>query len=393
MKRQKIGFIFSVILFVVIGCKQSGNNQLVREIFIDPNDSKEYRLSELFRSCRFVELEYADKKPIRSIRKMLIDEERIFILNSNLSIFIYDLEGQYIADISRRGHGPGEYLGIYDFILDNESKNIFINDLRGQKILVFDYNGNFLNEWITGLNAFSFNKIDGNLIYYIGCNMNDIKNSRLLFFNADGELYLDYFPITENEANYLYVVDNTNFPIYGSDRLFLYSQNDTIYDLNGHGLSKKYAINFNGKNIPARFYKNNFEDIIEFFEAVSERKYAGLIDNYYETPQKILFTYHYDKSLRLVLVDKKSWETFNLKGFIDDMTGINIINKIDYGSIPLSYNEHGVFFQIDHTIFNDKLNHMVIEGALNESLEKILNKRSGTNNKEYIRNPILLVFN
>lgn len=54
---------------------------------------------------------------------------------------LFDKGGSFIREIGQEGQGPGEYAMLTDFTVDEERKEVYINDVL--KIVVYDYEGNF----------------------------------------------------------------------------------------------------------------------------------------------------------------------------------------------------------------------------------------------------------
>ena len=57
--------------------------------------------------------------------------------------FVYDRTGKAIRKINRKGQSGEEYISLYTVTLDEENKEMFVNDILGKKIVVYDLYGNF----------------------------------------------------------------------------------------------------------------------------------------------------------------------------------------------------------------------------------------------------------
>lgn len=388
--------LLTFLAFCLTGCFHNGieNGREVKELIINPNNLEIVRLSDIFNTYEFIKLETKDKHFLGNIRKIKKANNKFFVLSSSSAIFIFSDEGSFIKEIYNKGKGPGEYIRLFDIFLDKDSKHLIVNDLNGRKLLTFDYNGNFINERITDLFIFSFWKTGSHYVYYCGNHPNDEVNSKLAFFDESNNLYLDFFPITENEAQYLYIIDKTNFLSLNDSSIFLYSQNDTIYNLTSDNISPRYYINFNGLNIPRSFYDRKFDDIFEFNESLKKLNYAGLIDNYYETENIILFTYIYKGDLRLVIVNKKTWKIHNINGFIDDMTNLNLFEEFTYKNIPIFVSEGEIYFRLESFDFINRFN-SYRNNVQSESFdaENFMKLKDMANESEESDNPILIKFN
>ncbi len=56
-------------------------------------------------------------------------------------LFIFDLKGNLITSIGSKGAGPGEFVKAFRFYIENNE--IFVIDLGGRRVQVFDLSGNF----------------------------------------------------------------------------------------------------------------------------------------------------------------------------------------------------------------------------------------------------------
>ena len=76
-----------------------------------------------------------------------IGKEFILVKNRNRindgTIFVYDRSGKSIRKINRKGQGGEEYISLYSVTLDEENEEMFVNDILGKKIVVYDLYGNF----------------------------------------------------------------------------------------------------------------------------------------------------------------------------------------------------------------------------------------------------------
>lgn len=390
---MKNSITLTILALCLTSCIPNGteeNERKFKEISIDPNNVQKVKLSNIFDTYEFIKLETKDKHYIGNIDKIEKADNRYYVLNSSSSIYIFSDEGLFIKEIYSRGKGPGEYLSLSDIFFDKDKNQFIVNDLNGKKLLYYDYDGNFINEKKTDLFLFSLWKKGDSYIYYCGTHPNDPINSRLLFFDESNNLYQDYFPISENEAWYLYIVDNTNFGRVNDSSIFLYSQNDTIYNISSDIISPRYYINFSGLNIPGNFYDQKFDHIGEFMESLEKQNYAGLIDNYYETDNIILFSYMYSSDLRLVIVIKDTWEIHNIDGFFDDMFNINLFDEITYNNLPIYAFDEGIYFKIESFDFIDKYDsYMDSENNNGEISQELIDLANETKVDD---NPILIKF-
>ncbi len=73
----------------------------------------------------------------------------IYVLDSgNYRMQKFDQSGNYLLTIGKRGQGPGEFSRPFQIQIDDETGNIYVNDMM-RKAIVFDQDGKYLNKDIT----------------------------------------------------------------------------------------------------------------------------------------------------------------------------------------------------------------------------------------------------
>lgn len=98
-------------------------------------------------------------------RVLDIGKNIILVMNDidDGDIFVFDRSGKGIRKINRRGNGGEEYTTIWGVVLDEDSEEIFVNDVVARNVMVYDLYGKFKrrlqhNEEIRYNNIYSFNR-------------------------------------------------------------------------------------------------------------------------------------------------------------------------------------------------------------------------------------------
>lgn len=93
-----------------------------------------------------------DYIPLETQKECLIgDVVRIEMRNGHIGLiaggkaFLFDEFGKFVCKLGNFGAGPGEYIWARDIHFHPTEQKVFVLDLSGKKILVFDLNGNHLN--------------------------------------------------------------------------------------------------------------------------------------------------------------------------------------------------------------------------------------------------------
>lgn len=105
---------------------------------------------------------------INKVNKLLVDKDTLFLLDKEShKIFIYNINGELIRTINKRGKGPEEYRVIKDFDIDKKNKHIWILDLY--TVLKYKYDGTFVNAF----------RIKGNKNFHVANNLVLLNDSSI----------------------------------------------------------------------------------------------------------------------------------------------------------------------------------------------------------------------
>ena len=169
---------------------------------IDVGNSENYEgtLDALIEDVYFVQLEASEEALFSEASKILFAEGEILILDKrNQKVMAFDIDGNLIFSIDKKGNGPGEYNDISSMAYDRDSNEIILS--ASGKFLWFDMQGSFIREVKS---TFSHNSD----MAYIG-------NSRFA-------IYLDLYGTYEGSATRSLILDNqanivASFQSFNSD--------------------------------------------------------------------------------------------------------------------------------------------------------------------------------
>ena len=139
---MKTGLIIG-IYFALVCCREKIQPAVVQA---DLSEAV-YTDTTWFADCEIIFPETTDRSLISMINKIVLTPERIFLFDiQDKKILLFTRRGKFITDIRPHGRGPGEWLGITDFTVDETDREIIVTADRPYKFLYYDYNGNFLRE-------------------------------------------------------------------------------------------------------------------------------------------------------------------------------------------------------------------------------------------------------
>ena len=229
---NRLAAILTILLVMMVGCegnKQSSDNFIT--VDVTANYPKKELILQDFMDVEYIPLE-TDSAFITMAYIQAIGKEVIIVRNRSMfasdgNIFIFDRKGKSRKIINCLGQGGEEYTFILGITLNEENNEIFVNDNRSRKVLVYDLSGNFkrsfnhkdgtfrsrTSNYIDNIYYDQINNLDGNnLIIHEGTNNYDeTKRGRFwIISNQDGRVKKEIQIPYKDKKSTLIRVKNTN---------------------------------------------------------------------------------------------------------------------------------------------------------------------------------------
>ena len=219
---------------------------------------------------------------ITSISKMIVANEKIYLLDGNTStVYIYKLNGDFVDKIDRRGQGPGEYLRLRDFNIQNDS--LYLYDDRTKKLLCYDLKKmRCIKTIFTPFFARAFALLkNGNFLFVLPKDQNhkqvvitnekcDIRNEYVQFQDDDLDNRTRYSLLQETDLGIIY-----SKPEYNN--VYVFSKEDG-------SLIKEYTILIDGKKEVRKSEHN-----VELYITPLLMKNGQVIGNYRKGANRYFF--------------------------------------------------------------------------------------------------------
>jgi len=146
---KRVNIILFIILLMMEGCSEGRQSGKDSDIFITVditmvNYPKKELILQDFMDVEYIGLETSDEFLCQG-RVLDIGSDILLVSNyfDDGDIFVFDRNGKGIRKINRLGQGGEEYTSIYGTALDEDNNEMFVNDVSGKKILVYDLYGKF----------------------------------------------------------------------------------------------------------------------------------------------------------------------------------------------------------------------------------------------------------
>lgn len=317
------------------------------------NNPGEIKLSNVATNIEYIRLEFTAECPINFIFNVHITLDYIFVYSSNAQpLFQFNRQGKFIKKIGNLGRGPGEYMIIRDLTFDDVNKVIYINANYKRKILKYDYNGKFLDDFPVGDNVRRIDFIDKDnlLIHRIaGVPLNSpdyfdygiIDQTGKIKYLKKGISYLNL----PREISLSLASESIVWPFNNSFMVYPIN-NDTIFEVTTKGNQAKYVINLGNYKFPPDIYYNinlKMQYLDRYVSLTSLFETDNYLFLFFQYNQKFYSAQYNKKTKDLVLHNQKLLypnkfaELFN-NGLINDFdAGINVmpipLNKTQYYSV------------------------------------------------------------
>lgn len=262
---------------------------------IDPFTSS----NKYFNKYRLLRLETKDDCLIKWIEKIVVDENYLFIKDSNHKLYVFDLiTGHFFNSIGKIGTGPTELLTFVDFYIDSIEKAVFIYDMSKAKMFKYSYRGDLLE-----------------ILNCSNCQFSDFTN---LTYVHGGDIILTMFNNSSVRYNYK-VLDTGKYNLKGeylpycatgflnlvfkdqkvacnkTDCYAVTYLSDTVYQYTSKdSFCPKYIFNSSLKHVESNTFKevNSFEIAFEAATLIKKKGFSPEILELYATDELLYFPYY-----------------------------------------------------------------------------------------------------
>lgn len=265
MNCKNLILLTAVCSMLFVGCRQKSNSS-EGVVTVDFHDYMEKSVSEiadkLYSSKRYVVLHADDQNLMTGqVGKIVLYGNKIVVceqnmgLNSDQKLVVHDASGRAVAKIGNKGRGPGEYMQITDFDVDDAGRvHLMDGTLGNKKILIYDTDGRFVEELSL---PFSVDLVkcspDGGYLFAIS-SWDSSEYAGRKFVKTDADLNV------ENVAGEydMSQIDN-NFILGGGSLVetpeglfYQRSPDENVYMLDGKGnIEKTWFLDLGNRAIPA----------------------------------------------------------------------------------------------------------------------------------------------
>ncbi|MEM7108593.1 MAG: 6-bladed beta-propeller [Bacteroidota bacterium] len=340
--------------FIFVTCSSVEESASQQTISINVDSIREYQMHEIFSNINLIPLETTEESTISEIKKLIFHEGKYYVLDYRAkAIFRFDASGRFLSKFQKIGKGPGEYLGIDDFIINPYSGNLEILQVDGI-VIVYTLEGEFVKRFSIGSEVRStqfFHIVSEDIIAFLS----EYTENRLwLYSRSKNQVIKKLHEVP------LFVGSDTPFksinsPFYKHSKVMNFSEPHTrrVYTISLNGYSLKYAWDFgNDFDISMFPQGQTIEENVEFWQK-STKDYVSYFRYNLENDELIITFFAYNESYNLLLYKKES-KTYRIvknfkEGAVPDL--IDFINE-----------DKGVY----SCVMAEDLHHFINEDVLSE---------------------------
>lgn len=311
-----------VVFLLCISCTRTKDVEIrnTPSINLNPESTEYVNMSSFVDNIEFVKLSKENGKLIGGINKIIFNNERIYVLDSynSIGLYVYNMEGNLLFDIAKYGRGPGEFMGPYDFAIDEEEGQIIIFDARGRKLCYYSIDdGSFIREELVKFHFRRFTITGNKFVFYLDNRKDPRIQNNIVITNRDIEVIDESVGVIDEMRGSYYMLP-VNFSHYDGNVFFTAHSDNNIYKYNGEEFTPNTYIDFGERNLPEEYF-DHFDRNDERREAREDAAYN--ISNYFETDKFKFFLYWVNGNTNYYLQSKNSERIIHTsdKKLVDDI--------------------------------------------------------------------------
>ena len=254
-----------ITIILILSCKSKieyNYNGVIEKVYLAK--SSFLNNQSFFKDISYIKLSISERDGLFSeINKILIKNDLIYLLDATGQqyVYIFNLKGDFIQRIGKKGKGPGEYLRISDFDVD-EKGNMFLCDRQGMRIIKYNEKGELIDDKRMPFRAEAINLLEGgDFIFSVEKNSSrPIFGSKVVVTDSSFKVKHRYFLYDKNSLD-----DKMNFNIFRETKegiIYHKPVCDNLYLFDNKGIiSKEFHLDFGNRTVPKEL-KNSYEKLV-----------------------------------------------------------------------------------------------------------------------------------
>ena len=309
--RKNIFYLTIIIFYLLNGCKDKPIKSYYKEISSIKLDFQKKMKSvhdiNLINDVDIISLD-CDEVIIGNIDKVIKFDTIIYLMDKdqNKSIYLFNLQGDFIHSISNYGQGPEEYIQLTDMFIDPLDSSLNVLSRMDKKLFKYDLRGDELRVIEKTPKSFSsMKKTEKGYMANMGNYIEDMtKRSNLWLLNENVEITDHYFEIDEMWES-RYSKGGSTFSDYKDMNYYITPMDYNIYMITDRGVNIKYIFDL-GKLQWPKITKADVTNDKKLRELIDE--YLFRFYNFQETDNHLIIKFLYKGQDLLGVYNKEKQE-------------------------------------------------------------------------------------
>lgn len=309
MKKQ---VLYLLAMISLLACKERVQPVLVdgketRVVKVEIADTLFVHVEDFLEMERYVILSQAI--PLANIERIIVSNDRIFILDREPKIVCYNFEGKAEYQIASKGGGPKEYASIADFAVNPARNQLTLYDSSKRKLRNYDlFTGKYLSDTDIRIapnemaihdniyyfnNPYNFNYPDTKALWY-----------SLLWAFEEGNVDGKFFPHDGIISEY-HFGGSDEHPFYYNGNILYYNKmfDEIVYKLEAGKIEPAYCIKLPNP-VPLKLIEEKIDPL-----TMIESPYSSCLEDIYQCDSVLYFSFNYEKFFTVAFYDLEKDKT------------------------------------------------------------------------------------
>lgn len=280
---------FLILLFIActVGCRSSNSGEY-QTIHIQKNIVDAISIDDILTEYRFVSLEATGSSIVGDPQKVILKNDVIFVFDGR-RIFQFTTQGDFLRTLDRRGRGPQEYLGIWDFTVSTEE--IIIWDQNSKTIFRYSLDNTYINSYPIDHFAATIYLIDKDSLLF-SSNYQRFDDYKFIIRDLKTmDSITSFYPINKAQRTYRHFMGQMNYYVYKNTLLFHEPMNNYIYKIENGEFKPVYYFDIYGHSTPDAFWDQEYEHTGAARMTAQEKGYCYGTPTYVESDAQVFFSF------------------------------------------------------------------------------------------------------
>lgn len=272
-----------LFLFLCFSCSSAPKENKKEILFDNATECKDFISLFKKKEIKLTPILWETENIPTNTMKFIVYNNEYYICDIHYqhTILRYDKNGKFICRIGNRGEGANEYTSFTSFSINQDTISIAATKANGERIILYDLNGNYLDEKEIQEKIVSFarNK-KGEWLINSGRNIHSASH-QLTLYSPDFTEKKVFWELSEQENNI--PVFEYNFATNNRHIYYHEAFNNQLYIIQDGEVHPSYKLIFRNKN---NFDKVRTGDFMQETERLFKEGFY-LVSNYFESKNHV----------------------------------------------------------------------------------------------------------